>query len=82
MEWIEEPVPSYAQRPVPRDESAPKELKKRTLAILYNSRPQWVADAHAALDAAGAAAYGWDVNISDEEALRKLLALNLGGSGG
>ena len=35
---------------------------------LYNARPQWLADAHAALDAAVAAAYGWPADISDEDA--------------
>ena len=34
------------------------ELKKRTLTNLYNQRPAWLADAHPALDAAMAAAYG------------------------
>ena len=77
VEWIDEPVPSYPKRPVPRDEAAAKELKKRTLTNLYNARPQWLADAHAALDAAVAAAYGWDADISEEDALAALLALNL-----
>ena len=35
------------------------------------------ADAYTALDAAVAAAYGWPADISDEEALRELLELNL-----
>ena len=56
VEWIDEPVPGYPKRPVPRDETAAKVLKKRTLTNLYNARPQWLADAHAALDAAVAAA--------------------------
>ena len=77
VEWIDEPVPGYPKRPVPCDEAAAKELKKRTLTNLYNTRPQWLADAHAALDAAVAGAYGWDADISDDEALRGLLALNL-----
>lgn len=38
------------------DEDAAKELKKRTLTNLYNPRPQWLAGAHAALDAAVSAA--------------------------
>ena len=42
-------------------------------------RPQWLADAHAALDAAVAAAYGWPAGISQDDALRELLALNLAG---
>lgn len=68
----------YPKRPVARDEEAAKKLKARTLTNLYNARPQWLEDAHAALDAAVAAAYGWDAGISEEEALGELLALNLG----
>ena len=75
--WVDEPVSGYPRRPVARNEAAEKALKKRTLTNLYNARPQWLADAHAALDAAVAAAYGWDTAISNERALRKLLALNL-----
>ncbi|MCY3762912.1 MAG: class I SAM-dependent DNA methyltransferase, partial [Gemmatimonadetes bacterium] len=77
VEWVEEPVSGYPKRPVPRDEEAEKELKKRTLTNLYNARPQWLVDAHAALDAAVAAAYGWDAGISEEETLRELLTLNI-----
>ena len=77
VEWEDEPVPGYPKRPVPRDEATAKQLKKRTLTNLYNARPQWLADAHAALDAAVAEAYGWDADISEDEALGKLLALNL-----
>ena len=77
VEWIDEPVPGYPKRPVPRDEVAAQELKKRTLTNLYNTRPQWLADAHAALDAAVAAAYDWPVDISDDDALNAMLALNL-----
>ena len=77
MEWADEPIPGYPKRPVPRDEAASKELKKRTLTNLYNARPRWLADAHAALDAAVAAAYGWPEDISDDDALRELLALNI-----
>ena len=79
VEWVDEPVSGYPKRPVPRDEDAAKALKKRTLTNLYNARPQWLADAHAALDAAVAAAYGWSADISNDEVLRKLLALNGGG---
>ena len=69
--------PAIPSAPIPRDEVAAKELKKRTLTNLYNARPQWLADAHANLDATVAAAYGWPSNISDDEVLRKLLELNL-----
>ena len=77
VEWVDEPVPDYPKRPVPRNEDVAKELKKRTLTNLYNTRPQWLADTHASLDAAVAAAYGWDADISDDEALQELLGLNL-----
>ena len=59
VEWVDEPVPGYPKRPIPCDEGAAKALKKRTLTNLYNARPQWLADAHGALDAAVAVAYGW-----------------------
>ena len=78
VEWTEEPVPEeYPQRPVPRDEAASAQLKRRTLTNLYNARPQWLTDAHVALDDAVGAAYGWSVEISDSEALSKLMALNV-----
>ena len=62
---------------MPRDEAAAKDLKTRTLTNLYNARPQWLADAHTALDTAVAAAYGWPADITDDGALRELLQLNL-----
>jgi hypothetical protein len=57
-----------------------KELAARTLTNLYNQRPAWLDAAHKALDVAVAAAYGWTdytPEMSDEEILRRLLALNL-----
>ena len=77
VEWVDEPVPGYPKRPVPRDDEAAKALKARTLTNLYNARPQWLTDAHAALDAAVAAAYGWDSGIGEGEALKEMLDLNL-----
>ena len=79
VEWVDEPVSGYPKRPVPRDEATAKKLKARTLTNLYNARPQWLADAHRALDDAVAAAYGWPDSISDDDALRELLALNNSG---
>ena len=76
VEWIDEPAPGYPPRPVPRDEEAAKALRKRTLTNLYNDRPQWLVDAHVALNAAVAAAYGWSADIADDDALRELLELN------
>lgn len=57
-----------------------KDVAKRTLTNLYNQRPAWLAQAHEALDAAVAAAYGWNdytPAMPDDEILRRLLALNL-----
>ena len=73
---VDEPVRGYPRRPVPRNEKAVKGLRTRTLTKLYNDRPQWLADRHAALDAAVAAAYGWPTDISDDDALHELLELN------
>ena len=80
VEWVGEPVPGYPKRPVPLDEAAAEALRKRTLTNLYNARPQWLADAHEALNAAVAGAYGWSADISDDEVLRELLAMNSSGS--
>ena len=75
--WVEEPVPGFPKRPVARDAAVGKKLKARTLTNLYNTRPQWLADAHTALDAAVAVAYGWDPNISENAALHMLSELNV-----
>jgi type II restriction/modification system DNA methylase subunit YeeA len=69
-------VPGYPDRILPKDADTAKKLKERTLTNLYNQRPQWLANAHEALDRA-VAAYGWPEDISTEDALEKLLALNL-----
>jgi len=53
------------------------ELKKRTLTNLYNARPTWLADAHTALDRAVFDAYGWPHDLSDDDLLARLLALNV-----
>ena len=77
VEWVDEPAPGYPKRPVPTAAAPLQELKRRTLTNLYNQRPQWLADAHADLDAAVAAAYGWEADISDDDVLRDLFAINL-----
>lgn len=71
-----EVVPGYPDRLLPVDDHAAAELKKRTLTNLYNQRPTWLANAHRILDEAIAAAYGWPADLSDEDILRRLLALN------
>jgi hypothetical protein len=53
------------------------ELSKRTLTNLYNARPTWLEHAHAALDRAVLAAYGWPADLAVEDILARLLARNL-----
>lgn len=48
-----------------------------TLTNLYNQRPTWLDLAHRKLDAAVFDAYGWSHDLSDEEILERLLALNM-----
>ena len=76
IDWIDEPAPNHPQRPVPKPSAPLQQLKRRTLTNLYNERPQWLVNAHADLDAAVAAAYGWAADISDANALSELLKLN------
>jgi hypothetical protein len=64
-------------RTVPKDDVSAEKLKKRTLTNLYNESPAWLKAAHARLDAAVFAAYGWPADISDDDLLAHLLALNL-----
>ena len=63
-------------RLVARDADCAARLKERTLTKLYNERPTWLADYHARLDAAVAAAYGWSADLTDDAILERLLALN------
>ena len=68
-------------RLAPRDAASAAALKKRTLTNLYNERPAWLAAAHRRLDEAVSAAYGWPADLSDDELLARLLALNLARAG-
>ena len=72
-----EVVAGYPDRILPVNEAAAAELKRRTLTNLYNARPAWLANAHATLDAAVAAAYGWPADLDDDDILARLLELNL-----
>ena len=63
------------------DGASEAELKKRTLTNLYNARPIWLQQAHAALDRAVCNAYGWPAdevpaNVEDDVMLSRLVALN------
>jgi hypothetical protein len=72
--------PASPNRLVPKNAAAATILKKRTLTALYNTRgtPEgtWLDALHRALDEAVAAAYGWSADITTDDALARLLALN------
>jgi len=59
------------------DPSPKRRGEQRTLTNLYNARPTWLDLAHKRLDESVFAAYGWKSDLSGEEILEKLLALNL-----
>jgi hypothetical protein len=73
---VPEVVSGYPDRIVPVNPKAAVILKKRTWTNLYNERPAWLDHAHRELDAAVAAAYRWPAEISEEDALGRLLGLN------
>jgi type II restriction/modification system DNA methylase subunit YeeA len=78
---VPEVVPGYPDRILPKDDEAAKVLKTRTLTNLYNQRPTWLQNAHAALDEAVAKAYGWGDDwragvLTDDEILARLFKLN------
>ena len=52
------------------------ERRKLTLTNLYNANPTWLRKAHTDLDRSVAAAYGWEPDLSDQDILANLLALN------
>jgi hypothetical protein len=56
--------------------SSEEDLKSRTLTKLYNERPTWLDNAHRTLDEAVFAAYGWPSNLTTQQILANLLALN------
>ncbi|MEP3329198.1 class I SAM-dependent DNA methyltransferase [Sedimentitalea sp.] len=81
VDRVPEVVPGYPDRILPKDDVAAKELKKRTLTNLYNTRPAWLDHAHKALDEAVAEAYGWGDDwraglLTDDEILSRLFKLN------
>jgi hypothetical protein len=74
---VPEVVPGFPARILPVDNQAAIILRDRTLTNLYGAPPTWLTNAHYDLDAAVAAAYGWPVDLSDDEVLGRLLELNL-----
>ena len=72
-----EVVSDFPSRVLAKDAASAEILKTRTLTNLYNQRPAWLDNAHRELDAAVAVAYGWPEDISDDDALARLLDMNL-----
>ena len=64
-------------RAAPRHDACAARFRRPTAANLYNTGPTRVALAHATLEDAVFAAYDWRPDLSDEQTLEKLLALNL-----
>ena len=77
IEWVPEPAPGFPARPLPHDDDVQAALNLRTLTNLYNARPQWLDDAHRALDNAVAHAYGWPSDIDTDAALLELMEQNI-----
>ncbi len=81
LEWIEripEVVEGFPDRIIAKL-GHEADLKKRTLTNLYNARPAWLDNIHKELDAAVAAAYGWDdytPDMPDDEIIARLFELN------
>lgn len=76
-----EEIDGFPKRMVPKDESAERALKDRTMAKLYNADPSWLSLAHQELDEAVAEAYGWGDDyrageLTDESILSRLFELN------
>ncbi len=69
--WLN-PIDMLGQPALPADR-----LRRRTLTNLYNDYPSWLANANAKLDEAVDDAYGWPTDLTDEQILDRLLALNL-----
>lgn len=79
VDWVRTPEEEDAGLPF-RPQAKPgreADLAGRTLAALYNQPPTWLTNLQADLDQAVAAAYGWEWPMSNEETLRRLLALNI-----
>ena len=69
--------PTCATAGSTRPASTDAELASAPSPTSTTQRPTWLANAHAALDVAVFAAYGWPADLPDDELLARLLALNL-----
>jgi hypothetical protein len=76
VQRVPEVVPGFPDRIVLIAPERAAEFRLRTLAVLYGQMPTWLVGLHQELDAAVARAYGWPVQISEEDALAELFNLN------
>lgn len=76
IQRVPEVVPGHPDRILPGDDKAAAILKYRSLTKVYNERPAWLDHAHRDLDAAVAAAYDWPSDLTDNQILERLFALN------
>jgi MmeI, DNA-methyltransferase domain len=77
VRMVPEVVDGFPARIVPIGADAQDLIRSRTLTEFYNNPPPWYEQVQAALDQAVASAYGWPSNLSDQDILERLLALNL-----
>ncbi len=77
VERVPEISAGFPERLTAKNAEAARVLARRTLTSLYNDRPDWLTEAHRTLDVAVCAAYGWPTDITTDDALHELLALNL-----
>jgi hypothetical protein len=61
----------------PIDRAAATALEQQTVQRLYTDWPEWLKDAHRALDAAVLDGYGWNASVTDDEILKGLRASNM-----
>ncbi len=80
VDRVPEVVAGFPDRIMPKNPATAITLRTRTLTALYNQRGKpegaWLDGLHRVLDEAVAAAYGWPANLTDDEVLARLLALN------
>ena len=74
---VPEVAAGMPDRIVPISPDAARGLAARTLTALYNDRPEWLVEAHRELDQAVAFAYGWPIDVTIDDALSRLLKMNL-----
>ncbi len=81
VERVAEVALGFPERMVAKNQASARTLAGRTLTALYNDPPAWLMETHRVLDEAVAAAYGWPADITTDEALQRLLALNTARAG-